>query len=76
MNKLMGVEALTLLLVACDKPKAAIPYVVTVPDTYGAKVSIVRMPDGATCYVATESGHGIAMHCMPAERTLYNGGRG
>lgn len=27
-------------------------------------VTKVRMSDGAECYVATESGHGIAMQCF------------
>lgn len=61
-------------LVACypNAPvQSASSRTVAVGAGLGAQVTQVLMPDAVTCYVATESGHGIGIHCIASKITSY-----
>lgn len=58
------------ILMACtgraDPPSKYTTISVDIKDRYSdAKITVVPMPEKATtCYIATESGHGIALQCL------------
>jgi hypothetical protein len=65
--KALSLIAAALVLASCHQPQVSAQSEgsVTAKGDYGNfVVTKIQMHDGTACYVATESGHGIAMQCF------------